>query len=212
MGRLKMKAREDMEKKRFQFLRRLYELTGGDECKLFDKLQIGKELGFEDDVTKNIAQYLNGEGLVEFRALGDKIGITHEGIQQVEEALSNPDKPTYFFPAVNIISVGQMNSSQIQQSSPKATQIFTIGENRSKELEEVIQSLKESIDQLGLDLQQMNDLKAEIRTIEAQMSASKPKATIITECLGSIRRILEGAAGSVIASGLLSKITALLGG
>jgi len=44
------------------------------------------------------------------------------------------------------------------------------------------------------------------------MSASKPKATIITECLGSIRRILEGAAGSVIASGLLSKIAALLGG
>jgi len=118
-----MNAIEEMKKKRFQFLHRLYELTGGNEFKWFNMFQIGKELGFEDDVTLNIAQYLEGEGLVEFRALGDKIGITHEGIQQVEEALSNPDKPTCFFPAVNIISVGQMNSSQIQQSSPKATQI-----------------------------------------------------------------------------------------
>jgi len=87
-----------------------------------------------------------------------------------------------------------------------------IGEDRYEELKEIIQSLKDSIDQLGLEQQQKDDLEAEIQTIDAQMSSSKPKAAIITECLGSIRRIIEGAAGSVLASSLLGKIGDFLGG
>jgi len=172
----------------------------------------GEELGFDRDLTANIGYYLKGERLIEFQALGGIIGISHWGVREVEESLSNPDRPTYHFPPVNIISIGQMIGSQIQQASPEATQVIAIGENRFEELKEVIQSLKESIDQLSLEAQQKSDLQAEIQTIEAQLSASKPKATIITECLGSIRRILEGAAGSIFASKLLTKIVALLGG
>jgi hypothetical protein len=207
-----MNAIEDMKKKRFQFLHRLYELTGGDEFKGFNMFQIGEELGFDRNLTTNIAYYLKGEGLIEFRALGGIIGISHLGVREVEEALSKPDTSTYHFLPVNIISVGQMISSQIQQTSPEATQVVTVGESRHEELKEVIQSLKKSIEQLGLSPQQKSDLQAEIQTIDAQMSSSKPKATIITECLGTIRRILEGAVSSTIASGLLSKIVALLGG
>jgi hypothetical protein len=50
---------EDMKKKRFQFLYKLYNLTGGDEFKWFNKFQIGEEQGFDRDLTANIAQYLN---------------------------------------------------------------------------------------------------------------------------------------------------------
>ena len=203
---------EEMKRKRFRFLHRLYELTGGDESKLFDMFQIGKELGFDMDLTNNIAQYLKGEGLIEVLALDGIIGILHWGVREVEEALSNPDTPTCHFPPVNIISIGQMVNSQIQQASPEATQVVTIDERRYEELKQVIQSLRESIDKLGLEPLQKSDLQAEIQTIEVQMSSSKPKATIISECLGSIRRILEGAGGSVLASILLSKIVALFGG
>jgi hypothetical protein len=203
---------EDMKKKRFQFLYKLYNLTGGDEFKWFNKFQIGEEQGFDRDLTANIAQYLKGEGLIEFRAIGGIIGISHWGVREIEEALSNPDIPTHHFPPINIISIGQMISSQIQQASPDATQVVTIDEDRYEELKEVIQSLKESIDKLDLESQNKSNLQAEIQTIEAQMSSSKPKVTIITECLGSIRRILEEATGSMLASSLLSKIVALLGG
>jgi len=212
-----MNAAEEMKDKRSQFLHKLYELTGGDEYKWIKMSRIGEELGFDGDLTVKIAQYLIGEGLIVVQStyVGDPskylIGISHDGIREVKETVSNPDTPTYH-PPVNIINIGQANNSQFQQGSPEAIQVVNIGEDRYEELKEIIQSLKDSIDQLGLEQQQKDDLEAEIQTIDAQMSSSKPKAAIITECLGSIRRIIEGAAGSVLASSLLGKIGDFLGG
>ena len=140
------------------------------------------------------------------------IGISHKGIVEVEAALNNPDKPTHYFPPANIIHINQMTNSNIQQASPEATQVVTFEESKYEELIEVIISLKESIDQLGLEPQQKSELQADIKTMETQTSSPNPKPTIITECLGSIKRILEGATGSVLASGLLIKIIALSGG
>jgi hypothetical protein len=49
--------------------------------------EIGDQLGFDRDLTISIAQYLKGEGLLEFRALGGIISITHYGNKEVEENL-----------------------------------------------------------------------------------------------------------------------------
>ncbi|MGR3309885.1 MAG: hypothetical protein ACUZ77_03840 [Candidatus Brocadiales bacterium] len=201
---------EEMKKKRFQFLKKLYEMTEGDRYKSFVKYQIGEGLDFDKELTDKITQYLNGEELINFPVIGGYVAISHEGIREVEEALSNPDEPTSHFPPINIIYVGTMTNSQIQLNSPEATQIVTIDGDKLEELKDLIQSLRESINQLNLQPQQKSDFQAEIQTIEAQTSSSKPKASSITECLGSIRRILEGATGSVLASDLLSKIVTFL--
>jgi hypothetical protein len=206
-----MKSIEEMKKQRFQFLNRVYELSGGSQFHFVNMYEIGQEFGFDRESTIDIAQYLSEEGLIENEDTGGNLTISHHGVCEVEEALSNPDKPTTYFPPVNIIHVSQMINSQIQQGSPGATQAITFAQEKYDELKKVLLALKESIDQLNLQVEQKSDLQAEIQTIEAQMSSSKPKATIITESLGSIRRILEGAVGSAIASSLLSKILALLG-
>ena len=213
-----MNAKEELEerkKKRFQFLNKLWELTDKDESGLIRIDRIGKELGFDDDLTIKIAQYLSGEGLIVVQPIhlghrmNDLIGISHAGIVEVEAALDNPDRPTHYFPPANIILINQMTNSNIQQASPEAKQVVTFDESKYEELKEVILSLKESIDQLGLEPQQKSELQAEIQTMEAQTSSPNPKAAILAICLGSIKRILEGAIGSVLASGLLSKIVAL---
>lgn len=204
---------EEKKTKRLQFLHRLYELTEGSEFKYFNMLDIGSELDLDRKLTSDIAYYLRQEGLIEFRAIGGMIGITHRGIREVEKALSNPNKPTHYFPpAVNIISIGQMTNSHIQQASPGATQVVNIGPDKYEQLKQVVYSLKESIDNLSLQPQQRSELEVEIITIETQMSSPKPKSTIIAECLKSIRNILEGAASGIIASGLLNKIASLLAG
>lgn len=61
--------------------------------------------------------------------------------------------------SLNIISIGQMTNSQIQQDSPQATQEVVIGKNMYEELKKVLQSLKESIDQFGLEPQQKSIFK-----------------------------------------------------
>ncbi len=146
--------------------------------------------------------------MIEFRTKNGIISISHEGILEVEKALDNPDMHTkYFPPSRNIIIINKMINSQIQQNSPGAEQVINFNQ---EELKEIIKSLKENINQLGLGLGNKSDLKAEICTIEAQMSSSKPKPTIIAESLSSVRNILEGAAGSIIASELLSKVVTFL--
>jgi hypothetical protein len=211
-----MNTIEETKKKRFQFLHKLWELTGGDETKRFGMFEIGEELGFDEDSTVKIEQYLSGEELIIHRpgcgTHDREIGISHLGVRTVEGALSNPDRPTQYFPAViNITSIGTMTDSQLQIDSPGATQVATFNENRYGELKEVIQSLNELIDQLDIGQQQKFELQVDIQTIEAQMSSPKPKAAIITECIGSIERILEGVTSSALASSLLSKIVALSG-
>ena len=210
-----MNTIEGMKEKRFQFLHRLYELTGGDESKLFSMFEIGGELGFDEDLTVKIEQYLYGEELIshilECGTRDREIAISHRGVKEIEEALDKPDMPTHYFPPANFIYIGEMRNSQIQQGSPEATQVATFNENKYEELKEVIQSLKESIDQLGIDQQQKSELQADLQTIEAQISSPKPKTAIITNCIGSIKRILEGAASSALASSLLSKIVVLSG-
>lgn len=200
---------EEMKNKRFLFLHRLYEMTEGDRFKGFGMYEIGQKLCFEKDLTDKIVRYLIDKKLIE-STLDGVLRITHDGICEVEEALPKPDEPPVHFPPPNII-IGPVINSPIQQGSPQATQEVIIGKDKCKELEELLQSLKESIDKLGLEAQAKSNLQTNIQTIEAQMSSSTPKTKIITECIGSIRRILEGVAGNVLAVRLIETLNGLFG-
>lgn len=203
---------EQMRSQRFQFLHRCYEISGADELRHLSMFDVGKELGFDKSVTMRIVQYLEGEGLIKFRTMGGGIAISHRGVVHMERALSEPDAPTEYFPAViNIISAEQILDSQIQQASPAATQA-AFRQDKDQELREFIESLRNSLEELGLDDQQKSDLQAEILTMEAQASKSKPNRAIITESLKSAWRILEEAAGGALAVGIIETIKFLLGG
>jgi len=82
----------------------LYEKTHGNQYEYVDMWELGEELKFTRDQTQLTVQFLGGEGLVDEK-VGGAIGITHPGVVQVEDALSKPDKPTYYFPPVNITRV-----------------------------------------------------------------------------------------------------------
>lgn len=207
-----MPSVEELRADRFRFLKALYEAGGGDEYAFISMFAIGESLGFDRGYTSNIAQYLKGEGLIEFRALGGIISISHYGIREVEDAISHPEQPTHYFPAVNNITIGTMINSSIQQASPEATQVFSQGDVRIGELKTLVDQIKNSLDQLTLSPGDRQDVEADISTIEAQLAASKPKTTIISECLSTIRSVLEGVAGSAIATGLIAGIAKFLGG
>jgi len=89
------------QKNRFILLQKLYELTDGlAERHTIDIREIGIELGMTSDLALNTFEYLKGEGLVKWMALGGYGTITHWGIKEVEDALVQ--RPTAHFPA-NII-------------------------------------------------------------------------------------------------------------
>lgn len=98
----------------------------------------------------------------------------------------------------NNITVGSMENSQIQQDTQNSYQKI---EQNSFETD-----LKNFLESFIRDIPMVDDqdtakaLLADAETIKSQSTAPAPKKGIIKECLLSIKNILEGATGSVLAS------------
>ncbi|MFN0075339.1 MAG: hypothetical protein ACKVY0_02580 [Prosthecobacter sp.] len=207
-----MNPLEELKLKRFQYLKALYEATGGSSSAYIQTPYVlGETLGFSGDETMRIDEYLRGEGLVKRLGLAGETTITHQGVVEVEAALSQPQKPTeHFPPVVNILNVQQMYGSQIQQGTSHSTQSLTLQAADLKAIQEFITQLKPQLSNLGLSGDALQEATSDISTVEAQLASTKPKPGILKESLTSLRTILEGVAGNMIASGLSGQIPALL--
>jgi len=64
-----------------------------------------------------------------------------------------------------------------------------------------------AVGNLGLDFEGLSELMADLKTIDAQLSSSRPKTAIIRECLRSLKETLEGLADNES----LVKVRSLLG-
>lgn len=201
----------ELKAARFKFLNHLYKLTGGDEMKSYQQSEIGQDLGFDEQLTDLIGQYLKNEGLIEYHAFGPMIGITHYGVNEIEDAISNPDQSSqYFPPVVNIINISHMEGSQIQQGTTQSTQTQSIDINNKNDIHDFIEMLKTKIPELNLNEDDKLEIEADMASVQSQLMSSRPKKNILNECIRSIQRALEGAAGSVVAQQLIPLIPPLL--
>ena len=196
---------EEKKKSRFKFLNNLYKLSDGNEHTSFNMFAIGETFGFDRELTVNIINYLENTGLIKWRGSGD-ISISRAGFIEIEAALEQPAKPTkHFAPVDTIIPVGAGKDAQKREDRPE-TQVVLVSNTTCERVQALILLLKESIDTLNLEPEKRRDLTADIHTIEAQMTSSQPKTTVLAPCLDSIQEILKGKAGSPCASKLLMKL------
>src|SRR3569623_808076 len=150
------------KKQRFLFLNRLYELTGGSQLKVVQIHDVATSLGFfVSDEVADICLYLKNEGLADPRNMA--ISITHFGIKEDEAALSEPDKPSHYFPPVNVINVQQMNKSDIQQGNLNSHQSASFKEAEG-DLVKLLLELAETIPELMLKDDARTELDADIKT------------------------------------------------
>jgi hypothetical protein len=181
-----MASIDELQKKRFQFLHRLYEKTEGNERETVNELEFGNELGFDKIETEKISQYLVGEDLIKYIARR-AIAITHQGIIEVENALSHPEEPTQYFPPVNIINIHHMKNSQIQQGTVESTQSQHIELKTKNDISEFAKLVKAKLPDLCLDTEDMAEIEADINTVQSQVLSSRPKKSILRECLSSMQ-------------------------
>ncbi len=205
-----MPSIEKLREMRFQFLNLLYDKTGGDKFKRVLMWDLGSELGCERDITQSISQYLEDQNLIKPVTLAGGIAITHDGVKEVEDAISHPEEPTNYSPPVNIINIQSMEGSQIQQGTISSNQTGTFNLTNGIEINKFIKFLNEKLPDLVLNNDDESEIKSDITTLESQIDSSRPKSGIIKESLSSIQRILEGASGTVVAQQLLPYIPALL--
>jgi hypothetical protein len=141
------------------------------------------------------------------------IKLESDGILGDEMSFSREEKEKAHSITYNIKNYiqGQFDHSQIQLESVNSVQKGSFQDLDLVELRKIITSLKGALDGLELERDVKDELIAEIRTLESQTDSPKPKASILRESLISVRKILESAAGNLLASGLLSQISILSG-
>ncbi|MEY2474403.1 MAG: hypothetical protein QOK28_3732 [Actinomycetota bacterium] len=98
---------------RAMFMRALYDLTGPNTHAIAETNAVGNDLGWQDAVTKPVVAYLHSKGLIAYRALGGRISITQQGIEETEDALDHPAKPTENLAPMNV-TVGDLGGGTVQ--------------------------------------------------------------------------------------------------
>jgi hypothetical protein len=183
---------QEKKEQRLLFMHRLYQETDGSTLHDVDSTELGKELGWSDQATQNVVEYLADEGLLEFPAAGDLITITHAGVVEVETALEAPDRGTeHFPPAANVIVIGQMYGSQVQQGSVASQQHGSFNEPNRDQLRAVAEQLRTMLPDLGLDEEDRQEAEAELGTAEIQLGSNRPKWDIIKASFGRVAALVE---------------------
>ncbi len=132
-------------------------------------------------------------------------GVIGEGMIFSKEEKSAATQVTYQITN----NIGSMSHSQLQQHSAGASQAITQTADLAA-LTELVKALHSALNELPLEAASREEYVAELGTLESQAASPKPKVSILSESLRSVRTILEGAAGNVLASDLLQKINAFL--
>ncbi len=75
-------------------------------------------------------------------------------------------------------------------------------ESEIKELKNIMIQIKDNLNTINLDESQQKQLEAETQAVQSELDNNNPKKKFIRDKLGSIKRILEGATGNIIAQGI----------
>jgi hypothetical protein len=190
----------DIKKKkqdRFKFLNKIYEVSNGRISYIVDGEAIGLEFGFDRGYSADIYYYLNEEGLTEPMGAGIRLSLTHYGIKEIEEALSEPNEPTAYFPPINIINIGEMHGGAVQQGTSNSNINITSNDTINN-VSQYLDKLNKFADEHLKDNSLQQELKADINTIKQQLKSPKPKKSIIKATIQSVKEVLIGASGGVI--------------
>ena len=162
---------DDIDVTSQQFLIQLFEQTKGDSTVQVSMYDIGDQLGLERDDASAVAQELIGSMLVEIRTLSGGIGISADG-SQVARKLTEPAA-----------------SDAKELTKLDDTPLLTPAGRHA--VEQIVSDLKSRADAMEQDIDTLTELRADLKTIDAQLESSRPKTAIIRECLLSVLAVLK---------------------
>ncbi len=135
-------------------------------------------------------------------------GIKGEGMSFLpeERAKVSGDKGHTY----NIGSIGSFAGNLGGQVDGDVTTTST--QNIEKELEKVVAlvtQLRIYQGQMGLGAQQQTEISRHVDALDKELRGNRPKPGVIAGLLKSIKSMAEGAAGSLVASGVISAISSI---
>lgn len=136
----------------------------------------------------------------------EKDGICGEDLSFSETELRTAAANVYNIE--NYLNIGHMDHSQIQQATKSSHQDFSASDLTS--LNTFLSTLANHLEELRLTTESEQTARADIATINAQLTRPKPHGAVIRAALESLKTVLESAAGNVLAAELLKHLPQLL--
>lgn len=208
----KVYSLDEKKAARFKLLEALYKESGGSESEMFNIHEIGESLGFSSQLNRVTYEYLNGEGLITFKAIGGIVALTHYGIREFESALERPDSETKYFPAVNVVNnilhIGKIENSQVQVGTTQSTQIV----NNNNEYKEIIKWITEVEKALHSEKNRIavDQIQEEIASIKALLKTDKPNGKYLGMAMNTIKDLMIGVASNAIFQELVAIMPKLI--
>lgn len=168
------------------------------------------------DLTGHYTRYIEEIGKSSVRGIIEKVkniimewilkleedGILGADMSFTEEEMKIADKNNY---TVNNF-FGDISGSQIQQNSNHSSQFIQNDDINHDLLSEIVSLLIENRSALIEKVSSPDQFTREIERIEKEAKQKKPSKKILDESMKSIRSLLEGITGNIIAAGLLYKL------
>lgn len=147
MNKMDEEIREK-QRLRIQILEAIYGGAKGNTDAWFDRKDLAAHFGMEFRRFSAEIDYLVRERLLGLHGMA--VTLTHDGIREVEEMHTRPDESTQHFLAMNILNVGSMVDSQINQASPSASQTTSLTPSPIDQAEQIVTAVErmENLDAL----------------------------------------------------------------
>ncbi len=159
------------------------------------------------DTIYRICGQLNEYNLIEWEPLIGPGGITLEGFGRitasgVDVIEKSVQPPIAIIVHNHAITVGSAVNSPIQQSiDSNSQQTTTYNLPSNDDLKRLIKLLDDHLPELKLTTSDEKKAKAQLATMEAQL-LDEPNPLIVKEAAKTLRNVIEGAIGSLVASAM----------
>lgn len=144
----------EKQRLRVQILEVMYGAVDGSTNAVVSRTALSEHFGIELRALSYEIDFLFGEHLLGFHG-PQGLTLTHEGIREVEEMRARPDEATQHFLALNVLNIGSMVDSQINQASPSASQAAGSALSPTAHAEQILEAVEKME---NLDLQKRTEL------------------------------------------------------
>lgn len=187
---------------RLKFLNALYDLTDQHgHGRVFDDTDVGAQVGLSEEETEAVSEYLSNERLIErigFMGSTSTVRIAHQGIRQIEEARSAPERATHYFPpfvSVQVRDVHVHGNGQVMIGSPGASQSMRATTGDLSGVRDLVEAFAAAVRASSLPDDVKEEVELEAVVVQAQAKSPRPKLASIAAAVSAMHGIAVSAGG-----------------
>jgi hypothetical protein len=198
--------------RRAEFMDRLYTHTHGSEQFRTTVQDVSAELGWPEFEAEEVANYLEAEGLLRFWTEEGVIGLTHAGIREYEQLVSDPARATEHFPPAQTVNLHIAGSTAVQVAvaGGDVAQTSSTGDIAVPAVNAVIATYRAALESDPLPDADAAEAIRALEAIENELARPQPRTPLVRSFLSTLNALAIGVAGNAAWAGVVAGLTELL--